>query len=144
MTWSKTDTRLQCSPRFAAIARQNGLARAQRACLAWLAVLAVNAEHDCDGVLKPIYAHQDYLRQFAALLDEEQLLQGLADLEVAEMIDVDDGKLTITGWDQSWRTVMPSTARVRLHRDRKRAEREAKRKLTGPRANQPNLGFGAG
>lgn len=131
MTWHKVDVRLQCSPRLRHIGEQDGPPAQQRATLVWLAVLAVNAEHDCDGKLSQIYASPGYLSTFCPSLNAIEFRGALKDLEGAGLIEtLDGGGLQIPGWDESWRTVKTSTARVRMHRQLK-AEREQQRRAGG-------------
>lgn len=126
MTWHKCDVRIQCSPRLRSIGTNHGEAAQQRATLAWLAVLAVNAEHDCEGRLDPMYADLGYLATYCPAVPVLQLRQALEYLAAAALIDVaPDGAMQIPGWDETWRCTKTSTARVRLHRQLK-AEREGK------------------
>ncbi|MBL8752250.1 MAG: hypothetical protein JNK15_03030 [Planctomycetes bacterium] len=132
MTWFKSDVRLQCSPRLRAVGSSHGLPAQQRATLLWHAVLAVNAEHDCDGKLASIYADAGYLATFAPSLNAIEFRAGLEHLAVVGLIVLEgDGSITLPGWDETWRCVKTSTARVRLHRQLK-AEREGK-PPAGPR-----------
>lgn len=124
MTWHKTDCRLQCSPRLRAVANQFGLDRGQLATLVWLAVLAVNAEHDCDGTIPPMVADWGYLATFCPMVPTDEvrpLVDLLAAVGLLELLP--DGGVHILGWDATWRAVKPSTARVQLHRQAKAARK---------------------
>lgn len=128
MTWFKSDVRLQCSPRLRAVGAKHGPAAQQRATLVWYAVLAVNAEHDCDGKLASIYADAGYLSTFAPALSSIEFRGALEHLAAVGLVSLEpDGAVAIPGWDETWRCVKTSTARVRLHRQLK-AEREGKGK----------------
>ncbi|MFO0451589.1 MAG: hypothetical protein ACK52I_23510 [Pseudomonadota bacterium] len=128
MTWFKADARLQCSPRLRAVGAKHGTAAQMRATLVWYAVLAVNAEHDCDGKLASIYADAGYLSTFAPALTPIEFRAALEHLVDVGLVSHEvDGAVAIPGWDESWRCVKTSTARVRLHRALK-AEREGKGK----------------
>jgi hypothetical protein len=128
MTWFKADARLQCSPRLRAVGAKHGMASQQRATLVWYAVLAVNAEHDCDGKLASIYADAGYLSTFAPALSAIEFRGALEHLADVGLVSLEaDGAVAIPGWDESWRCVKTSTARVRLHRQMK-AERDGKAK----------------
>lgn len=124
MTWHKCDVRLQCSPRLRQVGARHGAAAQQRATLAYLAVLAVNAEHDCEGRLQAMYADPSYLGSFAPSLTPAHLLAALEQLHEAGLVSQEEAMVLLPGWDESWRAVKPSTARVRQHR-RMKAERAA-------------------
>jgi hypothetical protein len=137
VTWHKCDVRIQCSPRLRSIGTKHGEAAQQRATLAWLAVLAVNAEHDCDGRLEPMYADLGYLATYCPALPGLQLRQAIEHLSDAALIDrAADGALHIPGWDETWRCTKTSTARVRLHRQLK-AAREGKTGKAGRSRDLP-------
>jgi len=132
MTWHKVDVRLQCSPRLRSIGVEHGAAAQQRATLVWLAILAVNAEHDCDGKLSAIYADRGYLGTFCPCVSANAIEFGaaLGQLEQAGLIAREGDVLVLPGWDETWRTVKTSTARVRMHRQLK-AERERQQVAKG-------------
>ena len=130
MTWHKADTRLQCSPRLRAIGAEHGTTAQQRATLVWLAVLAVNAEHDCDGKLDAIYADVGYLSTYCPAVNAIEFRAALQHLADAGLLELGDAGLVLPGWDETWRAVKTSTARVRQHRAIK-AERDRQQKLAG-------------
>lgn len=119
MTWGKRDSRWQCSPRLRAVERQHGHAAAVAATLAFDAVLGVHAEHGGDGRLEPIFADLGYVVTFCPLLTLEQLKDAVAHLVEVDLLGRDGEGLIIEGWDETWRTMKPSSERVRLHRARK-------------------------
>lgn len=123
MTWHKCDVRMQCSPRLRSIGVAEGTKAQQIATLAWLAILAVNAEHDCDGKVSAMYADVGYLVTFCPTVSAIELRRAFGHLSQAGLIEFGaSGELQIIGWDETWRATKTSTARVRLHRQLK-AER---------------------
>lgn len=126
MTWHKVDVRVQCSPRLRQVARDNGADVGAQATLVWLAVLAANAEHDCDGTLPAMVSDPGYLATFCPLVPLEQLPWLLQLLQHVGLVELrGDGSLHVLGWDPTWRAVKPSTARVRLHRELQRQKHQA-------------------
>lgn len=125
MTWWKADTRLQCSPRLRLIERTHGQVAAMQATLAWQAILGVNSEHGCEGLLQAIYADIGYLGSYCPLVQGDALAVAIAHLIDVQMLaqDKEPGDLRICGWDETWRATLPSTARSRLYRDRQAANR---------------------
>lgn len=117
MTWHKADTRLQCSPRLRDIARRSGLDDGRRCTLVFAAVLAVHAEHGDGGDVPAMAAALDVLGSFCPLVEPSALPRCLELLAAAGLIQLqDDGGIHLLGWDDTWRAVQPSTARVRMHR----------------------------
>lgn len=142
MTWFKSDTRKHCGPRITSIDRRHPKARAMAAHLVWDAVLGVNAEHACDGTIEPLYAAPEYLNTFVPLLDVDEVQMALADLELAGLLEQPPAEggigIRICGWDEEWRATKSSTARVRLHRARHKAqERRSKMGPSGTVDHKP-------
>jgi hypothetical protein len=120
MTWHKMDTKWQGSPRLAAIEREHGRQAAKDAALAFAAVLGVNTEHACHGKLEQIYTDPEWMRLagHASRLTVEELEVALRHLITAGLLHRDGALLCVSGWDpKKWDTVLPSTERVRLHRE---------------------------
>lgn len=122
MTWHKSDVRLQCSPRLRRIGSLQGRQAQRDATLLYLALLAVNAEHDCDGKISAIYSDLGYVVTYCPSFDLAELPKVLDQLAEVELVELGIEGIAITGWDETWRAVKTSTARVRLHRHLKKAQ----------------------
>lgn len=124
MSWCKIDIHLMASPRFRLVGNRHGAPAEQRAVLAYMAILFVNARHGCKGNIEELYSGRDYLATFCTRMNEIEFRAALEHLAEAGLIDLKPTSIEITGYCEHFDSPVPSTERVRIHR-RLKAEREA-------------------
>ncbi len=92
-------------------------------------LLCTNTRLDADGEIPLLWVSPGYV-QHAVGQSEPELNDALAALEQAELIEVTDTHIRLSGWDDSWRPALTSTERTRRWRD-KQAQRGTKRDDVG-------------